>query len=280
MRSAYAALGHSGLGKCKVWDGMNRLAPHLALLAVGALGLVACEGDDDGPAATDASATTIEPSGERGTVDARAGRSCGELRVAPSYPVIAVEVVEGKVSCRAARRVVKQAYIDPWPTSVPGMVRVGSWTCTGPEGLKECVRRPGATIGASFAGRWPAAEHRIKRIGNKWAHLFATGDLAACNMYMTQPACERISCTHMGGRRIPDCKPPSPAFRASFGYATVEEVVIMARAARTRYTRAAARFSNGHTIELDEVASGNEHPGGLWWISKVGGNAGRGLFEE
>jgi hypothetical protein len=204
----------------------------VAFLAVGAIGLVGCEGDDDGPAATAGSATTIESGDERATFEAGpARRSCGGLSVAPGYPIIAVEVVEGNVSCRAARHVVKEAYTDPLPTPVPGIVRAGSWTCTGPEGLKGCVRRPGATIRAGFAGDggWPAAEHRIKQIGNKWAHLFATGDPATCDRYMSQPACERISCTHMGDRPIPDCKPPSPAFRASFRYATVEEVVIMPR---------------------------------------------------
>ena len=123
--------------------------------------------------------------------------------------------------------------------------------------------------GDSAPGAFVPQRQRIARTANSWARLFVASDLADCK-YMTQPACERMTCTRVGPRLIPNCTPPSPAFRLSFARAKVEDVEI-------KGNRAAARFSNGEVVELERV-SGNELDG-VWWIIKWGRNAGRGFFE-
>jgi hypothetical protein len=110
---------------------------------------------------------------------------------------------------------------------------------------------------------------KIARTANQWARLFAHSDLADCK-YMTQPACERVSCIHVGPEVIPNCTPPSPAFRLSFARARVEDV-------ETKGNRAAARFSNGERVELERVNQLGAG-GGVWLISKFGRNAGREFF--
>jgi hypothetical protein len=116
----------------------------------------------------------------------------------------------------------------------------------------------------------PSAEQTIEQTGNEWARLFAGGDrqLAApgtCR-YMTQPACERISCEGVGRETVKNCTRPSWEFRRSFAGAVVEAIAI-------RGHRAAARFSNGETVEFTEIGVS-----GSYWIHKVGGNAGRKFF--
>lgn len=115
-----------------------------------------------------------------------------------------------------------------------------------------------------------SAEQEIERAGNEWAPLFAGGDRrwaapGTCT-YMTQPACERMSCERAGGRRpIGNCTPASWQFRKSFADATVVDIVIRGR-------EAGARFSNGETVEFFNV-------GEAWWIDRVGGDAERDFFE-
>jgi hypothetical protein len=114
-----------------------------------------------------------------------------------------------------------------------------------------------------------SAEQAIERAGNEWARLFAGGDRrwaapGTCT-YMTQPGCERIGCERVGGRPIEHCTPASWQFRKSFADAIVVDVVIRGR-------DAAARFSNGETVEFRDV-------GEAWWIDTVGGDAGRNFFE-
>ena len=106
---------------------------------------------------------------------------------------------------------------------------------------------------------------QIEVIGNRWAVLFAAGPLPRACRYETQPLCERLACERVGDGPIPDCTPPSSAFRNSFFGATIQEVEI-------RSSRAAARFSNGVAVEL-------LGDGGTWSIDRLGGNAGRGFFE-
>jgi hypothetical protein len=110
---------------------------------------------------------------------------------------------------------------------------------------------------------------RIARTANRWARNFIYADPEDCT-YMTQPACERLSCVRVGARPVPNCTPPSPAYRLSFARERVRDVEI-------RGNRAAARFSNGEVVELERV-SGDELDG-VWWITKWDRNAGRGFFE-
>ena len=83
---------------------------------------------------------------------------------------------------------------------------------------------------------------------------------------MTQPLCERINCERAGGFKIPNCTPPTTAYRRSFGKARLEEIAI-------KGDRVAARFSNGELITLVGVVGGN------WLVHKVGGQASRKAFE-
>jgi hypothetical protein len=96
-------------------------------------------------------------------------------------------------------------------------------------------------------------EHAIEQAGNEWAASFAAGGPGASCENMTQPACERMDCERAGGSTIRNCTPPSPRFRVSFKDATIQDVAI------ERGEQAAARFSNGETVELAEA-------GGSWLI--------------
>jgi hypothetical protein len=110
-------------------------------------------------------------------------------------------------------------------------------------------------------------EQRIEETGNRWARRFAASDTEDCR-FATQPFCERISCVRISGP-IENCTRPSRQYRSSFRDATVQDVAI-------KGDQAAARFSNGEVIELRHIDGYAE--GGVWWIEKLGGNAGRGFF--
>jgi hypothetical protein len=116
-----------------------------------------------------------------------------------------------------------------------------------------------------------AAAKEIEETGNKWARLFAASDPAACEGYMTQPACERESCVRVGPKPVPNCRLPSAALRLSFRRARVEDVVVDGKFA-------GARFSNGRTVLFIHVEG--TKPNGAWWIDKFRGNAGRAFFEK
>jgi hypothetical protein len=113
----------------------------------------------------------------------------------------------------------------------------------------------------SFAFLGP--EQEIKRIGDSWARLFGTG--RRCNRFMHQPACEWVACERPGERAIQNCTPVSSKVQRSFAGAVVQDTVI-------RGKWAAARFSNGETVKLQEILGGDG-----WWIDRVG--AGRKFFE-
>ena len=190
---------------------------------------------------------------------ARAPNTCGAFRIAPSgdYPLLVVEVVAGNVTCHDARRVMKAHYV--------GLLS-RSWVCHGPaEGRSTCEKRSGEAVRAHFADALDDPEWELERIANRWARAFASTN-GGCFGHMTQPLCERIACEHAGGFKIPNCTPPTTAYRRSFEKARLEEIAIKGE-------RVAARFSNGELIELVGVVGGN------WLVHKVGGNAGRKVFE-
>lgn len=106
--------------------------------------------------AQDALATLEKSARANGaTLDAEpASKSCGDFRIAPpgQYPLLLVEVVEGNVPCREARRTMKAHYHSR---------DTGSWGCHGPEGFAGCEKRSGETIRARFACRdWEANRAR------------------------------------------------------------------------------------------------------------------------
>ena len=110
-----------------------------SMLALGVLGMVGCQADDDRPA----------------TPRLDVHRSCGDLSVDEGYPTLTVEVIEGSTPCSRARRVMQDFYIAPGQVLAPGVVRVGRWTCSGPEGLAKCRRGKTTVIGAHFSDRPP-----------------------------------------------------------------------------------------------------------------------------
>ena len=113
---------------------MKKLARLLALLALGALGLVACGG---GNGDQTAAASETETTGDRTTRDelAAGNKSCGAFL--PDHdPPWRLAVVEGDISCRGTRRV-----MDDWAYNrLPS-----SWRCTGPEANVVCTKEPGAS---------------------------------------------------------------------------------------------------------------------------------------
>jgi hypothetical protein len=124
--------------------------------------------------------------------------------------------------------------------------------------------------GIENSPEWAAftPEQRIESTGNRWARRFAASASTDCR-FTAQPFCERLSCEPISGP-IENCTKPSARYRESFRDATIEDVVIKGQ-------RAAARFSNGEVIELGHIHG--YAVGGLWWIDKLGGNAGRNFFK-
>jgi hypothetical protein len=119
-----------------------------------------------------------------------------------------------------------------------------------------------------FRGSTRSQAQKIEQTGNRWARLFSASGRGGCK-YMTQPACERVACEKISGP-IDNCKALSSQFVRSFRGAKVQEIAIKGR-------RAAARYSNGETIELIHI--NGYAVGGVWWIDELGGNAGRGFFK-
>jgi hypothetical protein len=186
---------------------------------------------------------------------ARAPNSCGAFRIAPSrdYPLLVVHVVVGNVTCHDARRVMKAHYVG---------LESGSWVCHGPEGRSGCERPSGEEVSAHFADAFDDKEWQMELIASRWARAFASTN-GVC-YHMTQPLCQRIASERPGHVKIPNCSPPTIAYRRSFEKARVEEIAIKGE-------RVAARFSNGELIELVGVVGG-------WSVHKVGGQAGQ-VFE-
>jgi hypothetical protein len=189
---------------------------------------------------------------------ARPPNTCGAFRIARSgeYPLLIVEVVAGEVTCHDARRVMKAHSVG---------LQSGSWICHGPEGSSRCDKPSGEELSAHFADPLEDPEWEMERIANRWALSFASTN-GGCSGHMTQPLCERIACERVGHVKIRNCTPPTTAYRRSFGKARLEEIAIKGK-------RVAARFSNGELIELVGVVGGN------WLVHKVGGQAGRKVFE-
>jgi hypothetical protein len=130
---------------------MNRLPLLLSLLALAALGPVACGGgdDDQSPEASQTKTTHYEPQTKIkrlkiGTHYQPCG-SRGRYRFA---------VVKGDVSCRAARGVMRGWVNGRFP---------GPWGCDGPDSEVVCLNEGGEMIMAVCCGttsRW--IKHRVR----------------------------------------------------------------------------------------------------------------------
>jgi plastocyanin len=120
---------------------MNKPALLLSLLALAALGLVACGGDDEGSDASAETDTTTATARPDTTADNKSCGRFGRYRFA---------VAEGDVSCRVARRVMRANACPhsgiPGCHSSPKMP--GSWSCGGSDAKWVCVNEAGEMIKA------------------------------------------------------------------------------------------------------------------------------------
>jgi hypothetical protein len=72
---------------------------------------------------------------------------------------------------------------------------------------------------------------------------------------MSRTACEQVTCQRVGG--TPNCRAATPQWAAEFRGATVQKIAISG-------DRAAATFSNGETVQLRRIATGE------WLIDRLG----------
>ena len=111
----------------------------------------------------------------------------------------------------------------------------------------------------------PEMKRRAVQTANQWAREFAAPGALRGACTLGQPTCRFVCQRWNRPGPIRNCTPPSSAFRRSFRGATVQEIAING-------DRAAARFSNGETVELVGV-----FVEARWVIDKIGENAGRGF---
>jgi hypothetical protein len=112
-------------------------------------------------------------------------------------------------------------------------------------------------------------QEAVEWTANEWARMFAASDRNACELYMTQPACERIDCMAVGNRPVENCTPVSAAFRRSFRGARVENLHIDGR-------NAGVAFSNGETAVL---TTADRPVRRVWVIAKFRGNPAPALLD-
>ena len=118
--------------------GATRFALLFSLLAVGALGAVACDDDESATAENGVITSDFgqDPSGRGRVVVAGGPEACGDYRKGPGAMVVRIEVFEGVVRCREARRVLKNLYPDARSTPPWSCVDYGTQMvqCTQPAG--------------------------------------------------------------------------------------------------------------------------------------------------
>jgi|SRR5215217_5001713 len=141
------------------WRGLALL---LSLLALGALGLVACD-DDDETATVETEVITSDfgqdPPG-RGTVVVAGGpEACRDYRRGPGDIRVEIDVFRGVVRCRGARRVLKNYYRDSGTDTRP-------WSCEDyGEFLVQCIEPGGTVFRGILSCRAPASGRRADCAG-------------------------------------------------------------------------------------------------------------------
>jgi hypothetical protein len=214
---------------------MNKPALLLSLLALGALGLVACGGGDDEDSATEAKAspdTTTEATARPDTTT-------------EAKPSQEVQELKAKLSREQVQELKREADIEQ---------------------VQELKRE------ANIKAKLPREKvQELKREANTWARLFSRGGV--CNRYMGQPICARLDCGNgWPGGPIENCTPMSAAFQKSFADATVEDIkserIVLAGWTDRPLYEAAVKFSNGEVVVFADVPPGG-CPGGpcKWGIA-------------
>ena len=130
-----------------------------------------------------------------------------------------------------------------WPIAVALTLSLIISACSGDDDDGEAKRSPGAS-------------ELITETAINWARLISASP-RICNDYMGQTACEQIKCQRVGGTPIPNCRPISSHWAATFRDATVQNIAVSG-------DRAAATLSNNQTVQLQRIATGK------WLIDKLG----------
>jgi hypothetical protein len=215
---------------------IKKLALLLSLLALGALGLVACGGDDD------------DQSGAASETDTTTEATAPPDTTATAPP----DYTQGKLSEQARKNVREQEQELKAKLSR--------------EQVQELKRDANTEAKLS-----PEQVQALKREANEWARLFSRTRLysrgGVCNKYTGQPMCVRLSGSGPGaGVHAPSV---SAAFQKSFADATVEDIkserIVLVRWTDHPVSYAAVKFSNGEVVVFN---------GGGEWYSCAGPGSG------
>jgi hypothetical protein len=258
----------------------------LSLLALGALGLVACSSGDDQDGAPEARLSPeqkVERVGnEWAPVFAGRERFC-ELMTQAACGRVNCEDVGGPIeNCKPPSLEFRKSFEDATVEDVAingeqAAVRFSNGETIELEkvhNMPDPLAEDGDSAGwliDRFGG--DAGEVAlIAEVGNAWAPLFAEDNSAACEFMYGQPLCEEFF-----GRvgEPPEVGRPS-AFQESFANATVERVEVRdpkqieaTDGTLIELHRAVAEFSNGEVVEFIEETDRPRSALGEWFILDV-----------
>jgi hypothetical protein len=166
--------------------GATRFALLLSLLAFGALGTVACDDDESATAETEVITSDFGQDPPGRVVVAGSPKACGDSRKGPGAIRFSIEVFEGVVRCREARRVLKNL---AHPGSTP------PWSCVG-YGVEmvQCTQPGGAFRGILGCRVARPTEVRAACPGFELPALATRPDPRGAELY---PVPARKSCGHL-----------------------------------------------------------------------------------
>jgi hypothetical protein len=206
----------------------TRLALLLSLLALGALGLIACGGADDEDSATEAKVSADTTTKATGHPDTTTEAKLSRERVQELWAKLSREQVQ-ELRVKLSR-----------------------------ERVQELKREANAKAKLS---REQVQE--LKREANTWASVFA---VSACNnRYTGQPICGRLICRRDAvGPPIENCTRVSAAYQRSFADATVEDIkserILLVGWTDSPLYEAAVKFSNGEAVVFAGLAPSAPEP--------------------